>query len=208
MDLQLGLAVSRTSKGFDLNFSEIDSKDQQCNLKKRRFDEEEEEEDAAFEEKIDDNMSDHTLPLLLWNDNSSDMLINKDANGLVGWPPINPWRKRICHQNNSLNINCVAVENGGNGRGISAENRGRNSLFVKVKMEGFGIARKIDLSLHYSHDSLLKTLISMFGKCQESFHSYLLIFQDKEGDWKIVDDVPWREFMGSVQRLKLERKKV
>lgn len=77
MDLQLGLAVSRTSKGFDLNFSEIDSKDQQCNLKKRRFDEEEEEEDAAFEEKIDDNMSDHTLPLLLWNDNSSDMLINK-----------------------------------------------------------------------------------------------------------------------------------
>ena len=36
---------------------------------------------------------------------------------------------------------------------------------VKVKMEGVGIARKIDLSLHQSFQTLTDSLMDMFDKC-------------------------------------------
>lgn len=32
----------------------------------------------------------------------------------------------------------------------------------------------------------------MFDTDQESIHSYVLSFQDQEGDWLIADQVPWR----------------
>ena len=38
--------------------------------------------------------------------------------------------------------------------------------YVKVRMEGEGIGRKVDLSLHHSFHKLKQTLISMFGKCK------------------------------------------
>lgn len=193
---------------------------------------------SSEEKEEEKNVVDQTLPLLLWNDDqpkpnyqeeeddvdqdnldsssSTDITDNnykideRGTNGLVGWPPINPLRKRICHQ--SINLRggfggySVTVENGGTAA-ASANNRGKNSsLYVKVKMEGVGIARKVDISLHHSSHTLLQTLLTMFGKCQESIHSYLLSFQDQEGDWQRADQVPWRVFIGSVQRLKLHRK--
>lgn len=84
---------------------------------------------------------------------------------MVGWPPINSWRKKICRQNRrGCVVNCVRVENGGCHTG--AGGRGRNNMYVKVKMEGVGIARKVDLSLYHSYQALLQTLVGMFGKCK------------------------------------------
>lgn len=40
------------------------------------------------------------------------------------------------------------------------------SLYVKVKMEGVAIARKVDLGQHHSYRSLATTLLHMFGKCK------------------------------------------
>jgi auxin-responsive protein IAA len=39
-------------------------------------------------------------------------------------------------------------------------------MYIKVKMEGVGIARKIDVSLHHSFPTLKQTLLDMFGICK------------------------------------------
>ncbi|XVF34617.1 hypothetical protein REPUB_Repub18cG0074600 [Reevesia pubescens] len=95
-----------------------------------------------------------TLPLLLWtnqpndedepkdlDDNSSSAIFKKDGEGLVGWPPVKTWRKKLRRQipyGGADNNRMVAAENGCGGRAS-------NSTYVKVKMEGVAIARKIDL---------------------------------------------------------------
>lgn len=214
MDLQLGLALSSIpDKGLDLNFSETEAiavKNEECNIKKRNFVE-------AFEEKNADDQVPQTLALLVWDEQSnqgddldepeisSDTANNADR-GVVGWPPINSWRKKICQQNRPGSfVNCVTVENGGGHAGGGG--RGRNSMYVKVKMEGVGIARKVDLNLYHSYQGLVQTLVVMFGKCSQSVQSYQLIFQDKEGDWLLAEDVNWGDFITSVKRLKLLRKR-
>ncbi|THF99223.1 hypothetical protein TEA_020998 [Camellia sinensis var. sinensis] len=153
-----------------------------CNLiKKRSFDE-------AFVEP-------QTLPL---------NRIEGEEEGVVGWPPIKAWRKKLCH-NNSIGSgarNEGLVENvyggitGGNGGGLK-------STYVKVKMEGVAIARKIDLSLHYSYQTLMDTLVGMFGRGQANVKAYKLAYQDRDGDWLLAGDVPWSSFTESVERLKL-----
>ncbi|KAM0031046.1 putative transcription factor interactor and regulator AUX-IAA family [Helianthus debilis subsp. tardiflorus] len=69
-----------------------------------------------------------------------------EENGVVGWPPVKSSRKTLCHR-------------GGCGGGSK-------STYVKVQMEGDGIARKINLNLHHSYNTLVHTLAQMFGKCK------------------------------------------
>ena len=86
-----------------------------------------------------------------------------DEEGLVGWPPVKTWRKKLCRQipNGGADNNCMvaAAENGCGGRAS-------NSTYVKVKMEGVAIARKVDLSVHHSFETLTSTLMRMFGICK------------------------------------------
>ncbi|PPD79225.1 hypothetical protein GOBAR_DD23841 [Gossypium barbadense] len=80
------------------------------------------------------------------------------------------------------------------------------SIYVKVKMEGVAITRKIDIKLHQSYQSLTNSLITMFAKdkkCDED--DYILTYQDKEGDWLIAGDIPWQNFVRSVQRMEIVR---
>ncbi|KAL2486697.1 Auxin-responsive protein IAA20 [Abeliophyllum distichum] len=90
----------------------------------------------------------------------------------------------------------------------------RTSLFVKVYMEGIPIGRKLDMMAHFGYNDLIKTLHLMFNttilwakqdeeesdleKCQ-----YVLTYQDHEGDWLMVGDVPWEMFLSAVKRLKI-----
>lgn len=109
-----------------------------------------------------------------------------EEDGLVGWPPIKSWRKETCfhiHGDGGVRHNRTVEVNGG---GVST--------FVKVKMEGVGIARKIDLSLHHSFETLVRTLMHMFDKCEMDSDNYKLTYQDREGDWLLADDqdVSWR----------------
>ncbi|KAM0002719.1 putative transcription factor interactor and regulator AUX-IAA family [Helianthus debilis subsp. tardiflorus] len=32
---------------------------------------------------------------------------------------------------------------------------------------------------------------------------FVLTYEDKEGDWMLVGDVPWRMFLGTVKRLRI-----
>ncbi|KAE8700952.1 Auxin-responsive protein IAA20 [Hibiscus syriacus] len=75
------------------------------------------------------------------------------------------------------------------------------TFFVKVYMEGIPIGRKLDLLAHDNYYDLIRTLQHMFntniiwaeaevdGDHYEKYH--VLTYEDKEGDWMMVGDVPW-----------------
>ncbi|KAI4376678.1 hypothetical protein MLD38_014414 [Melastoma candidum] len=80
-----------------------------------------------------------------------------------------------------------------------------SSKYVKVGMEGIGIGRKVDLSLHHSLHSLKHTLLPMFGIYNEDSDNYKLSYQDRGGHWVVAEDSSWREFIRCAQRLKMVR---
>ncbi|KAE8679651.1 Auxin-responsive protein IAA11 [Hibiscus syriacus] len=108
----------------------------------------------------------------------------------------------------------------------------RKSLFVKANMDGIPIGRKVDLNAHESYEKLAKTLEEMFlettpsvnsagsialqrdmtnkmarpSKLLNGFSDFVLTYEDKEGDWMLVGDVPWEMFRSSVKRLRIMRK--
>lgn len=83
--------------------------------------------------------------------------------------------------------------------------------FVKVNMDGLQIGRKVDLKAHTCYETLAQTLEEMFwrpsttinsicGEKQKSIQpskllngssEFVLTYEDKEGDWMLVGDVPW-----------------
>ncbi|CAN4103710.1 unnamed protein product [Withania somnifera] len=203
-ELQLGLALCCDStKGYNLDDFKIGSWFGNFNVNNITK--------GSSTDQILDVQVLQTLPLLVWDkddDHNEPQRKDVDEDGVVGWPPVNSLRKKLYHQSRrgaGDAMNYVTVENGGVGGGSSG-GRGSNSYkYVKVKMEGVGIARKIDISLFQSYATLTDTLISMFGKSKENGDVYKLTYQDKEGDWLLAGDVPWSTSVGSVQRLKLIR---
>ncbi|XP_050378899.1 auxin-responsive protein IAA31-like [Argentina anserina] len=211
MELQLGLALPTNNSfpvkgGLDLNINDFLHNPSGSNKnKKRSF-------DQALEPSNASAGVPRTLPWLLWNnqqpnddddddeddtEHSSPYIImtKNEEDGVVGWPPVNSWRKETffhIHGDGGVRRRTVRVNGGG-------------STFVKVKMEGVGIARKIDLSQHQNFQTLLTTLMHMFDKSEMDSNNYKLAYQDREGDWLLAhgQDVPWRNFVRSVQRLKL-----
>ncbi|KAG8658508.1 hypothetical protein MANES_03G158300v8 [Manihot esculenta] len=120
------------------------------------------------------------------------------------------FKKKICNSNKT---NATGNEKG-------------NLGFVKVNMDGVPIGRKVDLNAHASYETLAQTLEEMFfrstpaissmggGEKQQAMNpsklldgtsEFVLTYEDKEGDWMLVGDVPWRMFLGSVKRLRIMR---
>ncbi|TVU17223.1 hypothetical protein EJB05_33242 [Eragrostis curvula] len=107
---------------------------------------------------------------------------------VVGWPPVNPrWVKH----------------------------RGK---FVKVVADGELIGRKMNLESYAGYEQLLAELQGMFtsqftvrkvGNEEmklvdvASGTEYVPTYEDKDGDWMLVGDVPWRMFVDTCQRLRL-----
>ncbi|CAI9770598.1 unnamed protein product [Fraxinus pennsylvanica] len=103
----------------------------------------------------------------------------------------------------------------------------KTSLFVKVNMDGIPIGRKVDLNAHRCYKTLSQTLDDMFklsaavgakrSNAEEQVvmirpsgllkvsSEFVLTYEDKEGDWMLVGDVPWEMFLSSVKRLRIMR---
>lgn len=72
-------------------------------------------------------------------------------------------------------------------------------LYVKVSMDGAPYLRKMDLKLYKGYQELLKALEDMFkfkvGDYNESEgyngSEFVPTYEDKDGDWMLVGDVPW-----------------
>lgn len=98
----------------------------------------------------------------------------------MGWPPVRSYRKNILQ----------AKKNEGESGG----------MFVKVSMDGAPYLRKIDFKMYNSYKKLLRALETMFklsiGEYSEregyNGSEYAPTYQDKDGDWMLVGDVPWR----------------
>lgn len=81
-------------------------------------------------------------------------------------------------------------------------------------MEGIPIGRKLNLFSHDGYNALITTLSLMFkttilsGPHDNHVHSekyHVLTYEDQEGDWMLVGDVPWEIFLTTVKRLKITR---
>ncbi|KAJ8627108.1 hypothetical protein MRB53_020415 [Persea americana] len=111
---------------------------------------------------------------------------------IVGWPPVRSFMK------NSLQT-----------RKLKAET---TMIYVKVSMDGAPYLRKIDLKVYKNYPELLKALKDMF-KCfnigqfsdKEGYNGseYAITYEDKDGDWMLVGDVPWDMFISSCKRLRI-----
>lgn len=132
---------------------------------------------------------------------------------VVGWPPIRSFRK-----------NTLATTSKNNDEVDGKP--GPGALFVKVSMDGAPYLRKVDLRTYSTYQELSSALEKMFscftlGQCgpqgaqnQEMLSEsklrdlldgseYVLTYEDKDGDWMLVGDVPWEMFISSCKRLKI-----
>ncbi|XVE81941.1 hypothetical protein DITRI_Ditri15bG0106800 [Diplodiscus trichospermus] len=109
----------------------------------------------------------------------------------------------------------------GNQMGSAVNEKGHLG-FVKVNIDGIPIGRKVDLNAHSCYETLAQALEDMFlrsansvgaekeqvtkpSKLLDGSSEFVLTYEDKEGDWMLVGDVPWRMFLSSVRRLRIMR---
>nr|ABR16302.1 unknown [Picea sitchensis] len=123
---------------------------------------------------------------------------------VVGWPPVRSFRK------NTLVANSTPTENGPSG----------NAMYVKVSMDGAPYLRKVDLKMYSTYHDLSSALEKMFscfsmGKCGShglnenklmdllNGSEYVPTYEDKDGDWMLVGDVPWEMFVDFCKRMRI-----
>ncbi|XP_058074669.1 auxin-responsive protein IAA16 [Magnolia sinica] len=108
---------------------------------------------------------------------------------VVGWPPV-----KSAYRKNAL----------------------KSCTYVKVAVDGAPYLRKVDLEMYSSYQQLLHALEEMFT-CFTICHSqnesklidlgngteFVPTYEDREGDWMLVGDVPWKMFVESCKRVRL-----
>ncbi|MFQ6667438.1 hypothetical protein Gotur_033469 [Gossypium turneri] len=127
---------------------------------------------------------------------------------VVGWPPIRSFRKNTMASNSAKNSEDAA-----------------GCLYVKVSMDGAPYLRKVDLKTYKTYKEISSALEKMFtcftlGHCSSNglavrdglsesrlmdlLHGseYVLTYEDKDGDWMLVGDVPWEMFIDTCKRLR------
>lgn len=132
---------------------------------------------------------------------------------VVGWPPIRSFRKNTLATSSKNNEEVDGKP-------------GPGALFVKVSMDGAPYLRKVDLRIYSTYQELSSALEKMFscftiGQCgsqstcgkemlsesklRDLLHGseYVVTYEDKDGDWMLVGDVPWEMFIDSCKRLKI-----
>ena len=134
---------------------------------------------------------------------------------VVGWPPVRSYRK------NMMAVQKVSTEDVAEKTTSSTANSG---AFVKVSMDGAPYLRKVDLTMYKSYKELSDALAKMFSsftmgnygaqgmidfmnesKLMDLLNSseYVPSYEDKDGDWMLVGDVPWEMFVESCKRLRI-----
>ncbi|CAM0879957.1 unnamed protein product [Alopecurus aequalis] len=119
---------------------------------------------------------------------------------VVGWPPVRESRRKALED--------VAARS----------TRAAPAKFVKVAVDGEPILRKVNLQDYSGYDQLLRALqdkfcshftIRRFGNDETKLvdavngTEYVPTYEDKDGDWMLVGDVPWKMFVEACRRLRL-----
>ncbi|XP_068669852.1 auxin-induced protein AUX28-like [Aristolochia californica] len=126
---------------------------------------------------------------------------------VVGWPPVRSFRKNILVKSSS----------------DEGDKVNSSAAFVKVSMDGAPYLRKVDLKMYKSYHELSNALEKMFSsftmgsqgmngrdfmnesKLKDLLNGsdYVPTYEDKDGDWMLVGDVPWDMFVESCKRLRI-----
>ncbi|XP_039008661.1 auxin-responsive protein IAA12-like [Hibiscus syriacus] len=146
---------------------------------------------------------------------------------VVGWPPIRSYRMNSlvnqakaprAEENKAINEVNNPKEDGSKLK--QSDEKLVHIGYIKVNMDGIRIGRKVDLNAHSSYESLARALEAMFlqstnsggtekeqltiaSKLLDGSSEFVLTYEDKEGDWMLVGDVPWVMFLTSVRRLRI-----
>lgn len=158
---------------------------------------------------------------------------NGHQSQVVGWPPVKTYRMNSFNQPKSSKNEEEKGVGGNDTTSKKKKVKSRedkndenvaketgHSGFVKVNMDGLTIGRKVDLNAHDCYETLAHALEVMFLKASASSTSmrrekqqrsrlldgsseFVLTYEDKEGDWMLVGDVPWRMFLSTVKRLRI-----
>ncbi|WOK99297.1 auxin-responsive protein IAA6 [Canna indica] len=149
------------------------------------------------------------------------------SESVIGWPPVGSFRKNLVSgsvepsaesQNDNAEMK-VKHEN---------EKKTTKNLLVKINMDGVPIGRKVDLDVIDSYGRLSLAVEELFigllpvgsdnfgnaseknEAAKETFRGlldgsgeYRLVYEDNEGDKKLVGDVPWEDFIPKVKRLRV-----
>ncbi|KAG0514952.1 hypothetical protein BDA96_10G237600 [Sorghum bicolor] len=107
----------------------------------------------------------------------------------VGWPPVRAYRRNALRDEQAAKL-------------------------VKVAVDGAPYLRKVDLAAHDGYAALLRALHGMFASClgadgagslvdAATGAEYVPTYEDKDGDWMLVGDVPFKMFVDSCKRIRL-----
>ncbi|CAN6356883.1 unnamed protein product [Urochloa humidicola] len=138
---------------------------------------------------------------------------------VVGWPPVRSFRKNIMSVQSEKGSGSKDAADGDK----SSPATGGGAAFVKVSLDGAPYLRKVDLKMYKSYQELSKALEKMFssftiGSCGSqgmngmnesklvdllNGSEYVPTYEDKDGDWMLVGDVPWEMFVESCKRLRI-----
>jgi auxin-responsive protein IAA len=165
---------------------------------------------SVLKEKIEQSLN----PL---NEKKKSQIISSAAKEqVVGWPPIRSFRK------NSM-VSQSQKNDDGDDDDVEAKS---GCLYVKVSMDGAPYLRKVDLKIFGTYKELSSALEKMFScftlsqfgthgvsgqdnlcesRLMDLLHGseYVLTYEDKDGDWMLVGDVPWKMFTDSCKRLRI-----
>ncbi|KAI3712035.1 hypothetical protein L1987_70584 [Smallanthus sonchifolius] len=85
----------------------------------------------------------------------------------------------------------------------SYRKRSMIKMYVKVSMDGAPFLRKIDINGFKGYSDFVRALENLFGLGDEC--DYTPIYEDKDGDWMLVGDVPWEMFTETCKRLRMKK---
>nr|QSD98580.1 IAA22 [Galium aparine] len=120
---------------------------------------------------------------------------SSNNNVVVGWPPVCSYRRK-----NSFNAG-----------GDDQDSGNTKILYVKVSMDGAPFLRKINLSAQKDYSDLETNLQKLFSSSLELVNEafsleYVPIYEDRDGDWMLLGDVPWTMFIESCKKLRIMKR--
>ncbi|KAJ4892879.1 Auxin-responsive protein IAA16 [Raphanus sativus] len=145
---------------------------------------------------------------------------------VVGWPPVRSFRKNVMSGQKPTTIDAVegTEKTSGSNGATSSASIGATAAYVKVSMDGAPYLRKIDLKLYKTYKDLSDALSKMFSSFTIGSYGpqgmkdfmnesklidllngsdYVPTYEDKDGDWMLVGDVPWEMFVDSCKRIRI-----
>ncbi|KAI3453064.1 hypothetical protein Pfo_009727 [Paulownia fortunei] len=153
--------------------------------------------------KEDSNIIDLGLSLRVLQPEACYPSAHENYEVLVDWHQLHPQLKRT----NSLHPRNIKENCDEESEGIQSKQRW---TYVKVNMDGVLVGRKICILDHMDYLSLALQLEDMFGKQSisglrlfQAESPFSLFYKDKDEQWRTVGDVPWKEFVDSVKRLRI-----